>query len=202
MYKYFISLDLFSGFYQVPVAKGPVDKTAFITPDSNNEFLRVPFGLCNSPSVFQPLMNNVLGPLRNTFPYIDDVIIPSTTVEKDLERLRLVLESFRKHNLRIKLSKFSFFSTNIDYLGREISAEGVRPERAKIEAVSQMSAPKTVKHVRQFLGLSGYFRKFIEHYDKVAEPLARLTRQDITWCWDSERQTAFNKAKTLLISRV
>jgi hypothetical protein len=180
MCKYFTSLDLFSGFYQVPVAKGPVDKTAF-TPDSHYEFLRVPFGLCNSPSVFQPLMNNVLGPLRNTvaFPYIDDVIIPSTTVEEGLERLRLVLESFRKHNLTIKFSKFSFFSTNIDYLGREISAEGVRPERAKIEAVSQMSAPKTVKHVRQFLGLSGYFRKFIKDYDKVAEPLARLTRQDI-----------------------
>lgn len=202
-YKYFTALDMFSGFYQVPVDENSVNKTAFITPDSHYEFLRMPFGLCNSPSVFQRLMNNVLGPLKNSvaFPYMDDVIIPSTSIEEGLHRLRLVLETLRKHNLTLKISKCTFFSTKIDYLGREISEEGIRPGRVKTEAILKMKAPKTVKQVRQFVGLSGYFRKFIEGYSKLVEPLTRLTRKDSKWCWGKEQEAAFERIKRLLTSR-
>ncbi|KAJ3642004.1 hypothetical protein Zmor_028469 [Zophobas morio] len=148
-------------------------------------------------------MDKVLGPLKNTvaFPYIDDVIIPSTTVEEGLERVRLVLEALRKHNITLRLSKCSFFCTKIDYLGREISAEGIRPGQAKIAAISKMVPPETVKQVRQFVGLAGYFRKFIRNFAKVVEPLTRLTRKDVRWCWENEQQDAFEQVKVLLTSR-
>jgi hypothetical protein len=137
---YFTTLDVASGFYQVPVEEDSIAKTAFVTPESHYEFLRMPFGLTNA-SVFQRLMNNVLGPLKNTFafPYIDDMIIPSATVEQGLDRLRLVLEAMRKHNLTIKLGKCNFFYTDISYLRRKVSAKGIRPGQQKIQAVLQIS---------------------------------------------------------------
>ncbi|KAK2577560.1 hypothetical protein KPH14_012918, partial [Odynerus spinipes] len=109
-------------------------------------------------------MNLVLGPLKNTiaYPYLDDVIIPSKTVEEGLRHLRCVLERFREYNLTLKITKCSFFKTQIDYLGREVSEEGVKPGERKVRALTQMSAPANVKQVRQFLGLASYFRKFIQ----------------------------------------
>lgn len=202
-YKYFTVLDLFSGFYQVPVDQDSVDKTAFVTPDGHYEFLRMPFGLCNSPSVFQRLMTNVLGSLKNSvaFSYMDDVIIPSTTIAEGLQRLRLVLEALRKHNLTLKITKCSFFSTKIEYLGREISEEGIKPGQAKIEAILKMIVPNTVKQVRQFLGLAGYFRKFVKNYSKVVTPLTQLTRKDSKWCWGAEQEAAFETIKRVLTTR-
>jgi hypothetical protein len=202
-YKYFTTLDLASGFYQVPVESNSLAKTAFITPDYHYEFLRMPFGLCNAPAVFQRVMNNVLGPLRNTiaFPYMDDIIIPSATLEEGLCRLRLVLEALRKYNLTLKIEKCVFFGTQIDYLGREISAEGVRPGKRKVEAVLQMQPPETVKQVHQFLGLMGYFRRFLKNYAKIVEPISKLTRRDVNWCWEDEQHSAFNTVKTMLTTR-
>lgn len=201
--KYFITLDMASGFYQIPMAKDSVDKTAFITPEGHFEFLRMPFGLANSPAVFQRLVNNVLGDLRNeiAYPYIDDIIIPARTVEEGLGRLEKVLEVFRKNNLTLKLSKCEFFKTNIDYLGREISKEGVRPGTKKVDALVRMASPQNVKQVRQFLGLAGYFRKFVPNYAKIVEPLTRLTRKNIKWEWLPEQEEVVKKIKTALASR-
>lgn len=180
---FFIGLDLASGFYQVPMAQDSIDKTAFVTPESHYEFLRMPFGLANAPAVFQRLINNVLGPLKNkiAFPYIDDIIIPCPTFEEGLTRLNSVLEVFRRHNLTLKISKCSFFKTQIEYLGREISSEGVRPGTKKIAAVIAMKTPTNVKEVRQFLGLSGYFRRFVKGYASIVEPLTRLTKKGVVW---------------------
>jgi hypothetical protein len=163
----------------------------------------MPFGLCNAPAVFQRLMNNVLGPLRNTiaFPYMDDIIIPSATLEEGLCRLRLVLEALRKYNLTLRIEKCVFFGAQIDYLGREISAEGVRPGKRKVETVLQMQPPETVKQVHQFLGLMGYFRRFLKNYAKIVEPISKLTRRDVNWCWEDEQQSAFNTVKTMLTTR-
>jgi hypothetical protein len=97
------------------------------------------------------------------FPYMDDVIIPSTTVEEGLQCLRSVLEVLREHNLTLKLRKCSFFRTKIDYLGREISEEGIRLGQTKIDTILRMDEPRSIKHGRQFLGLSGYFRKFVQN---------------------------------------
>ena len=178
--RYFTALDLASGYYQVPVEETSIPKTAFITPEGHYEFLRMPFGLTNAPAVFQRLMDLVLGPLKNTiaYPYLDDIIIPSKSVEEGLQHLRRVLDKFREHNLTLKISKCSFFKSRIDYLGREVSAERVRPGEGKVRALSQLPAPATVKQIRQFLGLASYFRKFIQGYATLVEPLTRLTRKN------------------------
>lgn len=145
--RYFTGLDLALGYYQVPMASDSIEKTAFVTPEGHYEFLRMPFGLTNAPAVFQRLMDQVLGDLRNSmaFPYLDDIIIPSRTIEEGMSRLRQVLDAFRKHHLTLRLEKCSFFKESIEYLGREISEQGVQPGRHKIEAVRSMEAPRSVK---------------------------------------------------------
>lgn len=179
-YKYFTTLDLMSGFYQVPMSTDSIEKTGFVTPDGHYEFLRMPFGLTNAPAVFQRLMNTVLGVLCNNiaYVYIDDVIIPSLTFKEGLERLKLILEKFRQHRLTIKMTKCRFLETTINYLGREISASGVRPGVGKINALERMSAPRRIKQVRQFLGLAGYFRKFIGGFATIAQPYALLKKEN------------------------
>ncbi|KMQ86750.1 retrovirus-like pol polyprotein [Lasius niger] len=116
-------------------------------------------------------------------------------------RLRQVLDTLRIHGLTLKLEKCSFFARSIEYLGREISEQGVRPGRRKIEAVLDMEAPRSVKQVRQFLGLAGYFRKFVENFAIVAEPLTRLTKKDVSWVWQEEQERAFNMIKSKLTTR-
>lgn len=165
-YKYFTGLDLASGYYQVPVADDSIAKTAFVTPEGHYEFLRMPFGLTNAPAVFQRLMDQVLGNLKNSvaFPYLDDVIIPSRTTREGVARLRQVLSTFRTNHLTLNLEKCIFFTESIDYLGREISARGVRPGQSKIEALVRMENPQSVRQVRQVLGLASYFRRFVENF--------------------------------------
>jgi len=113
-------------------------------------------------------------------------------------RLRQVLEALRKHRLTLKLEKCSFFTQSIEYLGREISEAGVRPGRRKVEAMLSMQAPRSVKQVRQFLGLAGYFRKFVENFATIVEPLTRLTKKDVLWEWKAEQERAFNTIKTTI----
>lgn len=201
--QYFTGLHLASGYYQVPVATDSIEKTAFVTPEGHYEFLRMPFGLTNAPAVFQRLMDKVLGELKNSiaFPYLDDIIIPSRTIEEGMTRLRRVLESFHRHHLTLKLEKCSFFSESIEYLGREISAQGVRPSRRKVEALIHMERPRSVKQVRQFLGLASYFRKFVESFATIAEPLTRLTKKNTPWSWEEAQERAFHKIKERLTSR-
>jgi len=201
--RYFTGLDLASGYYQVPVAADSVEKTAFVTPEGHYEFLRMPFGLTNAPAVFQRLMDTALGDLKNSiaFPYLDDVIIPSNTIDEGLTRLRQVLEAFRKQHLTLKLEKCSFFAESIEYLGREISAQGVRPSRRKVEALERMEMPRSVKQIRQFLGLANFFRKFVENFATIVEPLTRLTRKDIPWSWGDAQERAFHTIKDKLTTR-
>ena len=162
--RYFIVLDLASGFYQVLMEEGSIYKTAFVTPDGHYEFLRMPFGLTNAPATFQRLINIVLGALRFyiAFPYLDDIIIPAASILEALQRLELVLKKLCEYNLTLRLSKCRFFQRSVTYLGREISADGVRPSKTKVEAVSNYPTPTNAKQVRQFIGLVGYFRRFVK----------------------------------------
>nr|XP_012138507.1 PREDICTED: uncharacterized protein K02A2.6-like [Megachile rotundata] len=132
--RWFVGLDLALGYYQVPVAENSIAKTAFITPEGHYEFLRMPFGLTNAPAVFQRLMRKVLAPVKGTIPF-----------EEGLSKLREVLEALRTHGLTLRLEKCSFFKETIEYLGREVSAQGVRPGQRKIEAVKGMPQPTNVK---------------------------------------------------------
>lgn len=145
-------------------------------------------------------MDQVLGNLKNSvaFPYLDDVIIPSRTIEEGVARLRQVLSTFRTHHLTLKLEKCTFFAESIDYLGREISARGVRPGQSKIEALVRMERPQSVKQVRQVLGLASYFQRFVEKFAIIVEPLTRLTRKDAPWEWTDAQELAFDTIKKRL----
>ncbi|KAK9747466.1 Reverse transcriptase (RNA-dependent DNA polymerase) [Popillia japonica] len=178
---YFTTLDMFSGYYQVPVADEHKHKTAFVTPDGTYEFTKMPFGLVNGPAIFQRLINSVLGSLRFTvaMAYMDDVLIPSSSVEEGLANLEQILVVFRRANLKLNLKKCYFLYENIDYLGFQISAKGIRPGERKAKCVLQFPVPINVRGVRQFLGLTGFFRRFIKDYAKISKPLTKPRRPAI-----------------------
>ncbi|XP_043262479.1 LOW QUALITY PROTEIN: uncharacterized protein LOC122403183 [Colletes gigas] len=190
--KYFTTLDMASGFYQVPIAENSITKTAFVTPDGHYEFLRMPFGLTNAPAVFQRAVNKALGNLRYKFAlvYLDDILIPSETVQEGLERLERVLHALDVAGFSLNLKKCKFFQTTIEYLGREVSAEGIRPGAAKINSLLEAPVPENVRQVRQFMGLASYFRKFIPEFATRTACVTKLTKQDVPWCWGNEQEEA------------
>ncbi|CAH2207715.1 jg2951, partial [Pararge aegeria aegeria] len=182
-YKYYTTLDLASGYYQIPMSETSKYLTAFITPDGHFEFNRMPFGLANAPSTFQRAINNILGNARfkEAFAYMDDVIIPSKTIEEGFQRLISTLELFRKAGLTLKLSKCNFFKESIDYLGFEVCENGIRPGKNKIAAVENFPVPTDQHKLRQFLGLASFFRRFIRGFSMIAQPLTRLLKKDVKW---------------------
>lgn len=200
---YFITLDMASGYYQVPISEGSKSLTSFVTPDGQYEFNRMPFGLANAPAVFQRMMNRVLGSARFTeaTAYIDDVLIYGKNVEECLERLERVLILLDKANLTLNLSKCDFLKDKIMYLGYEISGAGVRPGDKKVQSVLDYPCPSNSHSVRQFLGLVGYFRKFIRSFAILAQPLNKLLKKDVEWVWGEEQNSAFITLKNRLVNR-
>lgn len=200
---FFTTLDLASGYYQIPMAKESQHLTAFVTPDGHYEFKRMPFGLANAPAIFQKVINDMLGSKRfeSALAYLDDVLVPSVDLEQGFDRLEDVLKLLRENNLTLKLTKCRFFDRSINYLGYEISVDGIRPNENKIIAVKDFPAPKNVHEVRQFLGLAGYFRKFIKNFGEIARPLTNLLKKDSTFKWTEQEAKAFSSLKCMLIDR-
>lgn len=200
---YFTTLDLASGYYQVPMAKDSQHLTGFVTPDGHYEFKRMPFGLANAPAVFQRMINKILGNKRFEYAlaYLDDVLIPSKNADEMFQRLEDVLKLFRQFGLTLKLSKCRFFTTKVEYLGYEVSSEGIQPGKAKVAAVEEFPTPRNIHEVRQFLGLTGYYRKFIQGYGEIARPLTYLLKKDSAWQWSHEQDKAFVVLKEKLVSR-
>lgn len=199
----FTGLDLSQGFYQIPVAKDSIHKTGFVTPEGHYEFLRMPFGLANSPAVFQRLMDRIFSSLRHdkVLPYIDDVLLPTVTEKEGLDLLRTVLGIIRDAGLTLNLEKCFFLQSKIDYLGYEISDEGIRPSNKNIVAVTNYAEPKDVHELRMFLGLASYFRKFVKDYAGITYDLYKLLKKDTKWEWGSTQQEAFQQIKNILTSR-
>lgn len=199
--KYFTSLDLKSGYHQICVKPEDVHKTAFITPDGHFEYLRMPFGLCNGPAVFQRLMNTVLGNLRfgRIVCYMDDLLIATETLEENIACLETVLELFQTNGLTINLEKCKFFQNEVSFLGYEISEQGVRPSPRKLKAISEFPTPKTVHQLRQFLGLINYFRKFIKNCALLCQPLTSLLKKGVVWRWGQRQEQAVADVKKALI---
>ncbi|CAG9138002.1 unnamed protein product [Plutella xylostella] len=200
---YFITLDLASGYYQVPISEQSKPLTAFVTPDGHYEFNRMPIGLANAPAIFQRMMIKVLGSARYTkaTAYIDDVLIYGRTMDECLDRLEDVLGLLEKANLTLNLSKCDFLKDRIDYLGYEISVSGVRPGDKKIQCVLDFPRPQNVHSVRQFLGLVGYFRKFIRDFARISHPLSKLLKKDSAWMWSPEQEESFRELKARLVDR-
>ena len=200
--KFFSTLDLQSGYHQVAMHPNSKDKTAFISHSGLYEFNVLRFGLTNAPPNFQRLMGKVLHGLdwKICLIYIDDIIIFSSTFEEHLHRLALVFTRLREANLKLKPSKCSFASNSVDFLGFVVSSDGILPNPDKIEAVRSFPVPKSVKELRSFLGLSNYYRRFVEGFSKIASPLNRLTRKDVVFSWSPECQSAFQTLKDRLCS--
>lgn len=199
----FISLDLASGYYQIPIEEQSKDKTAFVTPDGQFEYNRMPFGLVNAPSVFQRAINKILNQARVKYAliYMDDILIPAKTFEEGLLRLEEVLRLLKEGGLTLKLSKCKFFYEKIDYLGFEISSSGIRPGSLKTDAVSKFPEPKNQHDVRRFLGLASFFRRFIKDFAILARPLTALLKKDAKWLWGHDEQQSFQSLKNCLIKR-
>ena len=202
--KYFSCLDLKSGYHQIEMEERDKEKTAFVCFKGLFEYNVMPFGLCSAPPVFQELMNRVLGDAINNyaFAYIDDIIIYSPDIDSHLNHLQSIFNKLKQANLKLKLSKCSFGVSKVDYLGHEISAEGVRPDPQKVEAIQNIRPPNTVKQVRSFLGLVGFYRQFIKNFAEVANPLTQLTKKFCRFSWSSECQKSFETLKRELCKNV
>lgn len=172
----------------------------------------MPFGLVNAPSVFQRTITKALTLKTDTIDtenkiekpalaYIDDILVVSKTLEEGFNKLEKTFQLLTQSKLTLNISKCHFFKTSVEYLGYEINAEGIRPGSAKIEAVQNFPRPSNVHEVRQFVGLTSYFRKFIQNFSIIARPLTNLTRKDCPWNWGDMEEQAFITLKTKLVDR-
>ena len=195
----FSTLDLRSGYWQVSMDPKDRHKTAFVTPEGLWEFMRMPFGVSNGCATFQRAIEIVLSGLtfETCLCYFDDVIVPSCDFEQQCDRLKLVLDRFRQHNLRVKANKCTFGANKVNYLGHVVSAEGVHTDPDKIRAVSMLAEPRNLEQVRSFLGLSGYYRKFIPRFAMLAGPLVSLTKKGSPFELGKEQSEAFLKLRAL-----
>ena len=175
--QHFCCMDLKSGFWQVKMAEESRQYTTFMVGSMGvYKFLCMPYGLCNTPAMFQHLMQNCLGELNLTYAliYLDDVIIYSKTEEEHLVRLRTIVERFMEHGLKFKLSKCNFFRTKISYLGHKVSAAGMKPGTEGLRGITEIMPPAMYTQVRKFLGATRYFQRFIKGYTRIAKPLNEL----------------------------
>ncbi|XP_028758775.1 uncharacterized protein LOC114717745 [Neltuma alba] len=192
-------LDLRSGYHQVLMHAADREKTAFRTHQSLYEWLVMPFGLTNAPATFQALMNSVFRPFLRKFVLIffDDILVYSTGWEQHLQHVEEVLKLMAANHLFAKISKCSFGLNSVEYLGHVISSKGVDMDSTKISAIQQWPPPRTVTQLKGFLGLSGYYRRFIRHYAELACPLTKLLQRD-SFHWTEEAQHAFDQLKLAL----
>ncbi|GKA68044.1 putative nucleotidyltransferase, ribonuclease H, partial [Tanacetum coccineum] len=193
-------IDLRSGYHQLRVREEYIPKTAFRTIYGQYEFQVMPFGLTNAPAVFMDLMNRMCKPYLDKFVivFIDDILIYSRKEEEQANHLRIILELIRKEKLYAKFSKFDFWIHIVQFLDHLIDSQGLHVDPAKIEAVKNWTSPRTPTEVHQFLGLVGYYRRFIEGFSKIANPLTKLTQKNKNYIWGEEQELAFQLLKQKL----
>ena len=200
--KIFSALDLRSGYHHIGLTKEAQPKTTFVVggpQGAKYEFKVVPFGLTQAPAYFQRLIGEVLKGITFAFGYLDDILIYSPDIETHLQHLRIIFQRLKEAKLKLKESKCSFFKAHIQYLGHLISGDGIEPVPEKLQDMKAMPPPKTPKEVRQFLGLVGYYRKFVPRFSDIARPLTNLTKKDIVFKWTDECQKTFELLKELLM---
>lgn len=199
----FTTLDLENGFFHVKVDEDSQKYTSFVTPTGQYEFLRVPFGLCTAPSVFQRFINVIFRPLvtkGEILIYMDDIIIPGTNEDDCMGKLEKTLKIAEEYNLTIKWSKCQFLQTEVQYLGYRITKGTIQPSQEKTKAISKFPLPKNIKDVQKFLGLTGYFRKFIQNYALLTKPISDLLRKGEKFELTNTHIDAIKELKSLLIN--
>ena len=160
------------------------------------------FGLTNAPAAFMDMMNRVFKEYLDHFVvvFIDDILIYSKSREDHEQHLRLILQKLREYKLYAKLKKCEFWLKEVAFLGHVVSSHGISVDPAKIEAIQSWEQPKSVTEVRSFLGLAGYYRRFVEGFSRIATPLTQLTRKDTKFGWSEECEKSFQELKRRLIS--
>ncbi len=211
--KFFTVLDLKSGFHQIPLVESDVAKTAFSVNNGKYEFTRLPFGLKNAPSIFQRALDDILREYigKICFVYIDDIIIFGQNEKSHLENINIIFHTLEKANMKIQIDKCEFLKTEVEFLGFIISQNGIKTNPSKVKSILEFPPPQTIKELRSFLGLSGYYRRFIKDYAKLAKPLTILLRGEegrmsknrsskIKITLNQDAINAFSKFKNSLIS--
>ena len=199
--RWFSTLDLKSGYWQVPITESDKAKTAFRTSSGQlYEFNQVPFGLCNAPATFSRLKDRVLAGLHweTCLFNLDDIIVFSSTWEEHLARLRQVFERLRHAKLKLGADKCTFAAKEVSYLGHRVTEEGLLPDSSLLAAIREIPPPKTATEVCSFLVLAGYYRRYVKGFAAIAGPLHALTRKDAVFHWSAECQAAFDRLKHLL----
>ena len=189
-----------AGYHQIPVEEGDKEKTAFIVGDGLYEYNFLPFGLKNAPSHFSRVMMSILAGLIGTsvLIYLDDIIVLGDTLEEHIGNLLKVLEAFRRHGIKLKIEKCQFFKEEVIFLGHKVTRQGLQPCIDKVSALREFPTPKNVKEVASFLGLAGYYRKFIKGFGEIARPLNGLKKGGGEFKWGREEEEAFQPLKTIL----
>ena len=200
----FSKLDLASGYHQLRVLKDHVPRTAFNTQFGSFQWKVMPFGLTNAPATFQRMMNGILAPYLRSFAqvYLDDIIIYSKDVETHVEHLKKILDVLRKNRLFCKLSKCTFAQTEVEFCGFLVSKTGIRTHPEKITLIQHWPSPKDVSDLKSFLGLCGFYQRFIPRYAAIIACLTSLYKKTSQWKWTSVEEAAFSKIKNELATAV
>ncbi|GKC88876.1 putative reverse transcriptase domain-containing protein [Tanacetum coccineum] len=193
-------IDLRSGYHQLRVREQDIPRMAFRTRYGHYEFQVMPFGLTNAPAVFMDLMNRVCKPYLDKFVivFIDDILIYSKDKKEHEEHLKAILELLKKEKLYAKFSKCEFWIPKVQFLGHVIDSRGIHVDPAKIESIKDWASPKTPTEIRQFLGLAGYYRRFIEGFSKIAKSMTKLTQKGVKFDWGEKEENAFQLIKQKL----
>jgi hypothetical protein len=198
----FSKIDLRSGYHQLKIKSEDIPKTAFWTRYGHYEFLVMPFGLTNAPAVFMDLMNRVFHEYLDRFVivFIDDILVYSKSLEEHEDHLRIVLQILRDKKLYAKLKKCEFWLNQVVFLGHVISKDGITVNPNKIEAVVSWDRPTNVSEVSSFLGLTGYYKRFVEGFSCITAPLTHLTRKNAKFEWKEECEKSFQELKQRLVT--
>lgn len=201
--QYFTTIDLAKGYHQILIREQDREKTAFVTPHGLYEFIRMPFGLKNAPATFQRLMNETLRNFINKtcVVYLDDILVFSTSLREHVKSITDIFTVLEQTNLKIQIDKCNFMKKETEFLGHILTKEGLKPNPNKIKVIQSLEIPKTEKQIKSFLGLTGYYRKFVKDYAKVAQPITKYLKKDIKINTnDPSYIEAFEKLKTLISS--
>ncbi|XP_036339767.1 uncharacterized protein K02A2.6-like [Rhagoletis pomonella] len=192
---YFTTLDLRTGYHQIEIDENSKKFTAFVTTDGHYEYNRMPFGLVNAPAFFQSLMDKIVAqmPPGEILAYLDDVIIPSQSIDEGHKRLEKFFKILKQNRLTLRMDKCKFLEKEIDHLGHIINENGIKPGKRKVAAIENFPPPKNVTEVRRFLGLAGFFRKFVPNFSLIAKAITRLLHksEQNNFVWGEMQQQAF-----------
>ena len=198
--KYFCKIDASNGYWQVPVDEESSNLLAFNSPFGRFKFTRMPFGIHSASEVFQREVAQIIEGLEGTRNNQDDIIIWATTIQEMYERLERLFERLRKSGLKLNREKCQFFLTELLYIGHLLTADGIKPDPSKVEAITKMPNPKSKQDLQRFLGMTNYLCKFVPNYSEVTAPLRLLLQNDVEWSFDQPQIKAIEDLKRIITS--